>query len=324
MLIDFQAHWTPPAHFAALESRRDYPRARRLEDGTLYVEYSAIHARPIDSRFYDLDVHFADMEAHGVDVMVSSPSLSDVARLSLEEAVHLTNRLNEEAGRAQERWPDRFVGLAVLPLGHPAAAVGVLRRAIEDSGLRGVCLTSNVGGVPLVRPESMPVFDAIAEYDVPIVLHPTTSMLAGLGVPDAVERGLSWMTDTSTAALSLIYTGMLDRHPGLRVLHPHAGGVVPYIVGRMGLVEEDVSDERPRDSMTAYVRRNFFTDSVNDTEGALEMALRTFGAGRVLYGSDFPYVKRGVILSAIRRLTASDRASVFEATGPGGLVQTAG
>jgi aminocarboxymuconate-semialdehyde decarboxylase len=109
----------------------------------------------------------------------------------------------------------------------------------------------------------------------------------------------SWMFDTSLAALSLIVSGILDAHPSLVVLHPHVGGVLPYVSGRIeGL--ENTSGSTVKHSVAHYLKSVFYTDSLTTTPGALEMAARNYGQHRIVFGSDFPWVSRGEALAHLR------------------------
>lgn len=316
MLVDFQAHWTPPAYFEALLGRSDYPRAER-RDGGFYVEFRPTEARFLPSRFVDLEEQIADMDAHGVDVMVSSPTHSDVSGLPRDEAVASVTLMNEGTAAAQSAHPERFVGLAVLPMEHPDAAVEIVGEAVGNLDLRGFCIHSNIGGNSIVNDGTKRVFAAIAEAGVPLFLHPTNSMLADKGLADAIERGMSWMCDTSAAALSLIYDGVLDEHPELEVVHPHAGGVIPFIVSRIDYMEQhsmsDVDPSRRELPVDGYLRRNFYTDSVNDVPGALELAAELYGPGRLLFATDYPFQPRSMTFDRVNGM--ADR-SLLDASGP--------
>jgi predicted TIM-barrel fold metal-dependent hydrolase len=253
-------------------------------------------------RFFELDAQFADMNAAGVDVMVSSPSpqYADAARLPRDRALELVASLNNATAAAQREHPARFIGLAVLPMGHPEAAAAMVQHVTEDLGLRGVCLFSNVAGGRLVTEATMPVFAAIAAAEIPIFLHPTRSAerLDAMWAP--IESGLNWMHDTSVAALSFIERGVLDAFPQLEIVHPHAGGVLPYLLERLELVYSGIPQDRPALRLRDYLRSNFYVDTVNHTPGALEMAANTYGPDRVLFATDYPYVPRKTTIDFLR------------------------
>jgi predicted TIM-barrel fold metal-dependent hydrolase len=97
------------------------------------------------------------------------------------------------------------------------------------------------------------------------------------------------MFDTTAAALGLVYSGVLDACPELVVIHPHLGGTMPYVVDRVVECEINVSIERP---LRDYLKRHFYVDTVSRTPGALGLASETYGASRVLYGTDYPWITR--------------------------------
>ena len=172
---------------------------------------------------------------------------------------------------------------------------------------------ANVGGSAICRPELEPVWDRIEELGVPVVMHPTRSILADtydfLSVP--VDVMVNWLLDTSAAALSLIMSGTFDRLPRLVVLHPHIGGTLPYVLGRLdstatalaghlhaaGKSEAVKTAELP----SWYLKNRFWTDSSSTTLPALKMALDVYGVDRITLGSDVPYVSRERHLDFLRK-----------------------
>jgi aminocarboxymuconate-semialdehyde decarboxylase len=312
--IDHQAHWYPKALLEALAGREGYPTLERADAGyTLLHPPAGRWRQPITSLFYDLDQQFADMSACGVDVMLASPAMIfDVALFELPEARDLATMANEEYAATQRAHPDRFLGLATLPMRGPDVAVEVLDDAILRLGLKGVCMHANVGGSAICRPELEPVWDRIEELGVPVVLHPTRSVLAPtydfMSVPGDVM--VNWLLDTSAAAVSLIMSGTFDRLPRLVVLHPHIGGTLPYVVGRLDSTAAALKSHlgaagkgnawKTAELPSWYLKNRFWTDSSSTTLPALKMALDVYGADRITLGSDVPYVSRERHLNFLR------------------------
>jgi aminocarboxymuconate-semialdehyde decarboxylase len=175
-----------------------------------------------------------------------------------------------------------------------AAAIETLDEAILSLGLRGVCVLSNIAGTPIGTAETLPIYRRIDELGVPLLLHPAnTSMAFELGLPWGIEVGLTWMWDTSAAALSLIFAGILDECPNLTVLHPHLGGTIPYVIGRINAFMETWGRTAPTalaHPVSHYLRERFYTDIAVRTPGALAPAIETYGIDHVLFASDFPFV----------------------------------
>ncbi|HTX07325.1 MAG TPA: amidohydrolase family protein [Solirubrobacteraceae bacterium] len=290
-VVDHQAHWYPPAYFESILDRETPPMARRVDADT-YVYVDALGAEQVcPPTFHALDVHQADMDAHDVDVAVLSPNLvGDVSRLPLEDAVSTAELLNAEIGKAQRSQPNRIVGLAMLPLQDPDAAIEVLGHAIDDHDLAGVCFLSNIAGAPIVKPELLPVYRELEQRNLPLFLHPAhSSVVDSVGYGPTINIGLGWMFETAAAALSLVYGGVLDACPDLVVVHPHLGGALPGVVDRV--VECEIAVEL-RYPLRTYLQRNFFVDTVQKTPGAPGLAVATYGLDRLVFGTDFPWIER--------------------------------
>lgn len=294
-VVDYQTHWLPAAYLDGLVGAPGLPRAERTGEGYRFETPDGA-GWMFTVKHTDLDLHLADMAAHGVDLMVSSPGIiGEFAGLHGTALHEAADRLNEACATAQREHPDSFAGLAVLPMTDPELAVRVLDRAIGELGLRGVCIYSNTGGTtPISLPELLPVYQRIEAWGVPLFLHPSTRSLAfDDRLSPVVERGLAWMCDTAIAAASLVVDGVLDACPGLVVVHPHLGGVLPYAVGRLSASARVIGREvRP---VADYLSDRFYTDTAADTAGAFPLAIQTYGGHRILYATDFPFRSRAAM-----------------------------
>jgi predicted TIM-barrel fold metal-dependent hydrolase len=293
-MIDHQAHWYPRAGLELLTGRTAYPRAERTGEGYRY-EHTATFPSLLGPPFTELDLHLADMDANDVSVMVGNPALclGDVSGMELGLAIEMSELLNAHLGSAQREHPDRFVGIATLPWQAPDEALGVLERAVSEHDLRGVSLHSNISGEPIATEELLPAYRRIEELGLPIVLHPTAPTAMGAAYVrygPAVEM-IAWLFDTSAAALALVYGRVLDRCPGLTVLHPHLGGALPFLRARVAAMHSGPGRETDH-PVDHYFRTNFRADSLTMTPGAYAMAEQVYGADGIVYGSDHPFVPR--------------------------------
>jgi predicted TIM-barrel fold metal-dependent hydrolase len=201
------------------------------------------------------------------------------------------------------RHTGRFVGLASLPLPDVPAAVAELDRAIDALDLRGVFLPSHIDGMPLDAPALDPFYQHATARGVPLVLHPTAPVW-GAAIQDyAMIPMLGFMVDSSIAMLRLILGGVLERYPALQVVHPHLGGILPYIMGR---VEEQTEQKRRgREYITkppATYYRRVYLDTVSPSPLPLRHALDFAGSDRLLFGSDHPWISIDSLLSLIEDL----------------------
>jgi aminocarboxymuconate-semialdehyde decarboxylase len=309
VIIDHQAHWYPRTYLDAVAGRARLPRSRRIAGGGYEFElagangsYRAVLDRP---SFFDIDEHLLDMDAHDVRTAVISPNLvGDVSRMEIGEATETAQLLNEEAARAQAQHPGRIAGLCVLPMQDTAAALKVLEHAVGRLDLRGVCMLSNIAGRPLTTPSAWPVFERIDQLGLPVFLHPaSTSMLDDRGLPPPIDSAAGWMYDTTAAALAMIFSGLLDRYQRLEIIHPHLGGVLPYILGRVAHAKR--AGERPlQPNLGQYLKRRCYADTCGDTQGAPALALSAYGVDRMLFATDFPWHARAKRLGYVRENVA--------------------
>ena len=313
MIVDYQAHWYPVAAIDALVGRTDgYPRAERV-DGKYIVEADA--GRPmsfagfLEPSFIDLDEQFRVADDAGIDMLVSSPAgLNGVWDMDANEAVEFCELLNEELGRAQRARPTRFRGLATIPLHHPARAIEVLERAARVHDLRGVCMPTSVHATTIATPELLPVFKAVEQLDLPLFLHPTLrTYTSDLKLGNMIEGGLGWMFHSSVTALGLIENGILDDCPSLVVVHPHLGGTIPYVLGRLDRIGA-AGREAP---VSEYLRTRFYTDTVGPTGPALQLAIDAYGIDRVLFGTDYPYLDMARLVAFVEDNASPDDAATI-------------
>jgi len=248
--------------------------------------------RRVDRRSYDVEVRLQACDRAGVDVQV----LSTVPVLFAywAEPAHgaaVARFLNDDLAATVDAYPDRFVGLGTLPLQDTELALMELERCISELGLRGVEIGTHVLGTNLSSPEIYPVFEAAAELGAAVFVHPWDMM----GMDDMVEYWLPWLVgmpaETSRAICSMIFGGVFERLPELRVAFAHGGGSFPGTIDRIqhgfdvrpDLCAVDNSNP-PRD----YLGR-FWVDSLVHNPRQLWYIASLFGNKRVCLGSDFPF-----------------------------------
>jgi aminocarboxymuconate-semialdehyde decarboxylase len=314
VITDHQWHWVPRDLVEQLARRSSPPRAHHVDDKWWLEVADGVRLPLPPPVLLDLDEQLRIADQHGIDVVVSSPVvLGEVLHLPAAEAGDLLEETNAAMAGAQRAHPERFVGLAMLPMQEPDAARAVLQTAVAD-GLSGVCMLASIDGRPLATDTTLAVFEEIAGLGLPVVLHPairSTTASQALGM--RAEIGLGWMYHTALAVVQLVESGIFDACPDLTVLHPHLGGVLPYVAGRLdrlpGTTEHSVVD---------CLRRNFYVDTVSATPDALRLAINTYGVDRVVFATDFPWVPIEPGLEFVRAHAAPDDSSrIFSNVLPG-------
>jgi aminocarboxymuconate-semialdehyde decarboxylase len=255
----------------------------------------------------DLDSRFRVMDEFGEYrqvISLASPPLEAVA--GPETTPRLASLANDGMAELVRKYPDRFVGFAcALPMNNPDASVKELERAATQLGALGAQVYTNVAGKPLDLPEFLPVFDEFARRDLAIWLHPARHG----GMPDYATEDRSkyeiwwtfgWPYETSVAMARMVFSGLFDRHPNLKVITHHMGAMIPYFEGRVGYgwdqlgkrtVEEDYTKllksmpKRPYDYFKMFYADTALFGAVAGTRCGLEY----FGADHVLFSSDMPF-----------------------------------
>jgi aminocarboxymuconate-semialdehyde decarboxylase len=291
--IDAHAHIMSEEMIAAIQ--REVPRYRlKLRDvdgdfGTL--DMGAISYPKFPRGGWDLEKRFHDMELARFDRQVLSVLPQTVA---YEEeralALALSQLQNEHIAALVKRYPDRFLGLGTVPLQSPDASVTELRRCMQELGLRGMMIGSNVNGRNFDDPGLEPVWAAAAELGAFVFIHPTTTAAADRLKDYYLRNFIGNPLDTTIAAASLMFAGVLERYPNIKIYLSHGGGFLPYQEARFihGWGEREESKRFLKVSPAASLGR-FLYDTILHARKPLEFLIESAGAERVLLGSDYPY-----------------------------------
>ena len=258
----------------------------------------------------------ADMDRTGIDVQAISPSPTQYyywadADLGREVARTINDRLAEIVAGT----PERFVALGTVPLQHPELAVAELNRTVKELGFRGVEISSNVAGRELCEPAFAPFFAKAEELGCLIFLHPL-GFTEGRRLSEHYFNNVIGNPLESTIAVShLIFGGVLDRHPGLKLCIAHGGGYLPMYAGRMDHAHRARSDCRQHIEAppSSYLKRLYF-DSVVFDPGQLAYLIETYGADHILLGTDYPFDMgeddpHG-LLARVSKLKQTDREAI--------------
>ncbi|GAB2844855.1 amidohydrolase family protein [Microbacterium insulae] len=295
MIVDVHAHLLLPQLHAEVERRApelvaEAADLERRRNGVESLQASGAMVRDRIPQLTDLRARLAAMDAQGVDrqwVSVSPNHFYPWAPEGLAVWVAMeTNRLvAEHVAQA----PDRLVGLGVVPLQHPERIVEYLDDAILGRGLAGVEISSFAGDVELSDERLEPFWARAAELGCVVFLHPF-----GCSLDERLDRfylsnTVGQPTENAVALSHLIFSGVLDRHPELKIVAAHGGGYLPFAIGRSDRAWK-VRPEAKRcaHAPSTYLRRLWFDTVVHDPV-ALRHLVEAAGGGRVLLGSDFPF-----------------------------------
>lgn len=290
MIVDVHNHFFPMDYLKTLKEFGRGVSVFQDEEGRLIVTYKGdyniilkTHVDPAE-RVKVLDKFKIDMQV----LTLTTPGV-DLGDTNL--SIKLARIVNDELSKVSEKYPDRFVSLAVLPMEVPELAVEELRRAVADLGLRGVIIFSNINGRPLDREEFVPVYREAERLDVPIFIHPTSPLNMNFMGDYRLVPMFGFAVDTSLAVLRLILSGVLERVPALKVIVAHLGGVLPYLIGRIDKCFRMYPESKQNINKppSFYFGRNVFVDSICYDVRTLKFAVEMLGHEKIMLGTDFPH-----------------------------------
>ncbi|MEB8339370.1 amidohydrolase family protein [Streptomyces endophyticus] len=290
--VDVHAHVLLPEIEALVDGLPGHAEAKALDARRNGPEALKVSGRMIGDRFArltDVSARLAAMDAQGVDVQLVSPSPSHYHYWADEVTAEKAHRLANEATAAHcSAAPDRLRGLGLVPLQHPEQTVRALDHAL-DQGLLGIEISSHAPGRELSDPAYEPLWSRAEESGALVFLHPF-----GCTLDERLDRwylsnSVGQPAENAVALSHLIFSGVLDRHPGLRIIAAHGGGYLPTHIGRADHAWRARTDAHAcAREPSAYLRRLYFDSLVHDPY-ALGELVRVAGAERVLLGSDFPF-----------------------------------
>lgn len=318
--VDIHAHVGTPA-CAELVDGLMSPRMDRFSFyGSAETNaYNTEQFADVMPKLTDPAQRIADMDRMGIDIQaisVAPPQYYYWADPALGR--RLARMQNEHLAEMVTGNPDRFVGLATVPLQDVEASVAELERCVRELGFRGAEICTNVNGMDLDDRRFDPFWTKAVELDVLIVLHPhgftEGERLASYYLTNVIGNPL----DSTVAMSKIIHGGVLERHPDLKLCVVHGGGYLPFYASRMDHAWEERPEGRHHITRapSTYLRQTY-VDSLVFDEAHLEFLVRQMGADHVMIGTDYPYdMGHYQPLDQIRKadLTDEQRAQIIGGT----------
>jgi predicted TIM-barrel fold metal-dependent hydrolase len=313
MRIDCQSH-VFPAEYAELLARNPHPPQAIVQDDGYVITYGERQKFLLRPEVYDIDRKIRAMDVAGIDVSILSVNMPGPEMLAPELRVAAAKVCNDFVAEVRQKNPDRFAGLACLPWQDVPAAIAEMDRAIDHLGLGGIILYSHLGGDPVDAAVYESVYQHADKRKMPIVLHPTVPTWGEYIKDYSMIPMAGLMVDHSFAMLRLILGGVLERHPNLQIVQPHAGGILPYLWGRIRHQTEVMGRglEKITQPPDLYYQR-VYLDMVSPSPLALRFAYDFAGPERLLFGSDHPWVDIKTFIKLIDEMDIpqEDKAKIF-------------
>lgn len=296
--IDCQSHLFCPELVQMMEQRTTDPVVYRKGDDR-YVRMGDWNRRIMPDHM-NVEAKLATMDANGI--AMTALSINDPGPEWFgDEGPTVARVANDFVANVVKQHPDRFFGLGVLPLPDMEATMDELDRCVGRLGFKGFLIYTNLAGRFHDEPEFRLLFARAAELDVPLLLHPAKPVTSALLTQYELISAIGNMFDDTIALARIMMSGILDEYPSLKLVCPHLGGTLPFILGRLEH-QVKVLKRGPKNlkgSPREYLQQ-VYLDIVSPLPEAIRMVYDLLGPDRMIFGSDHPWVEPKAILDALR------------------------
>ena len=294
-LIDVHSHHYPDSYLDACRRPDSGLEHYIRDDGRLVVLQDGAVAAAVPQPLPGMDHRLAMMDAAGVSHQVLSVSAPNVFRLPPALRIPLTRDLNDEFGDVVGSSAGRLRYFASLPLPDVDAALAELARVGDRPGVAGVMLCTTVDRRTLDDAHLAPLWEELSRRSTVVFVHPTTACCTE-GLRDfALSLALDFLAETTNAIGRLIYSGTLERYPGIRWIFSHLGGTVPFVHHRFDNYAKQFPEiSRHITRKPSEQLRELFFDTASTHAAAMRCAFDTFPASQFMFGTDYPHVPGGM------------------------------
>ena len=282
--IDIHAHISPEACFHAMREGKDW---HGLTPAEIYNSH-----KDNPRTMWTPEQRISDMNSLGVDVHVlSTGALFYRYNRDAAQVVAMDIECNDSVSQLTKDHPDRFAGLANLPMQDVRASVAELERSCTQLGLKGAMIGDHVNGKTYDDPEFFPLWEAAEQLGAVMMIHQSGSTMVTPRLDKYhLTNTIGNLADRAVTFASFVFGGVMDRYPNLRVLLCHGGGYTCYGIGRMDRGWQVRSEARVniQQPPSAYLNK-FYYDCLTQNEAALRYLIDTVGIDKVLFGTDWPF-----------------------------------
>ena len=240
----------------------------------------------------DPEVRLGLMDKYGVDIQALSQTTPVLLGFNPEEASEICRISNDDNYALCKAYPKRFVNISIFSLLDMKSAMKELDRSISELDCRGVTISTNQNGKGLDSPEYFPFYEKVVKHGLPILLHPThfeSYPLVDMETGWRMMHTFGWPFDTTQAVWRMIFGGVIDRFPSMKIVTHHLGGMIPYFSRRIELnVNKFLKDKLPR-HISEYWGNIYGDTALDGTVAAFPCGYAFFGQDRMMYGSDYPF-----------------------------------
>jgi aminocarboxymuconate-semialdehyde decarboxylase len=302
-VIDIFCHIFPPGFLNELQRRCPHLSFKPAGTGSALniinnqSGYWVSYVIP-DSAFDTPEKRLEDMDRHGIDIQVLSAALPGAEPSSLstspEDVVKLARFVNDSISDIVDKYPERFVGIAEIPITSETDALEEFDRAVNELGMRGVQLYTQMGGLPIDNEKFHPLFERAIKYDIPILLHPSNPPPSQSRLYEqdySLMLMFGWPYETTLALSRLVISGVIEKFPNIKLVSHHMGGMIAYYGGRLQIYENlaamrGIKYQKP---LLEYFKV-FYADTVLGGHlPAAKCGYEVFGPDHVVFATDYPF-----------------------------------
>lgn len=290
MRIDVHTHAQPKEYLDSLIASGRYQIVRD-PNGQMVVREKGSRFLTITPQMHDPAQRVEEMDQTGIDMQIISVTTPQVYFLEGQACVDLSRICNDYLAEIVREHPSRFRALASVPLTADSdAAVKEFERCLDDLGMVGIIIGANINGRPIDDSAFAPFYEALNARKSSMLIHPMVP--AGIEVMNDYALGplVGFMMDTTLAVARLIFSGFFDKYPNVNVIVGHLGAAAPYLAGRWDIGYRSYPDCKGIEQTPSEYLKRMYYDTVSFHVPALHCAAETAGAGRILFGSDYPHV----------------------------------
>lgn len=251
--------------------------------------------REVTDQVWSAEKRIEDMNREGVDIQVLSPVPVTFSYWApIEQALYMAQYQNDFIAETVKQYPNRFIGLGTVPLQDSETAIQEMKRCMFDLKLAGIEIGTNVNGENLDAPELNAFFEMAEKWEVPLFIHPWETMAKDRTSRHNFLYTVGMPSETALAAASLIWSGVMERFPNLKICFAHGGGSFPYILPRLDQGWKVWPEMRKTSMMPSHYAGKFYFDSLNYDPLNIEYLINRFGHEKILMGSDYPFLLREI------------------------------
>jgi len=317
MKIDFHNHFFPKEYIKELEKRTQSPTVERDPSGRTLIHYAGDY-NIVEETHTTPEVRIKEMDRCGMDMQVLSLTTPGLEYIEPDQSVSLAIIVNDALSKVVHKYPERFRAVSALPLLDIDSAVDELDRSVNTLGLSGATIFSSVAGKHLDSQEFWPIYEKASQLDVPLFIHPTTPSFGSAFDDYRIVPLLGFVFDTTVTVTRMVFAGVFEKWPKLKIILGHLGGTMPYLAERIDNGYRAYSEcKKHITKLPSEYLKQTYMDTVSFHAPALKCAYEFMGPTQLVLGSDFPHqigsLERSI--TSIESLDLPEKEKIFGENG---------